>query len=301
MQLILLVNWYRIDWFIWLPVILLLLFLVMVILRIIRWKTRWAPVQISHVQETILEFEGDQIALYFYEPPKTSISTSKDSHSIPICLLIPPLGVMVDKSELWSTSIAMLGWRVLTLKPDHIQKWLLSENSNLKTIKKLIDQFQITHIILFDYAITPMLNSWLAEPQIQGKKILLCRPTLNWNDVRSIWSFIPFTSKWRARLRLSRFQKGTIRPATRSTRDMSLENIAQDQIQKFFQNNRFSIIEPRNTWLTKTGQERWIEWKTRFMQNKIDLEYQFTQGNWDFYFQETLLSGVFTRFLSQEE
>ena len=301
MQFILLVNWYRIDWFIWLPVILGLLFLVMVILRIIRWKTRWGSIQISHVQESAIQFEDDEIACYSYAPPANGEQTSLNKPTNNVCLYVAPLSVKVEKSDLWATSIAMLGWTVLALDQRHIQKWLYKSRGDPSIIQRLIIQRKISHIIVFDYAISSILKALGTEPPLQKKHILICRPMVAWRDIRPLTAFFPLTSKWRARFHFDQFLKTIEKTTQIDEGEALLDSISEANKQILLHQNRFALIETKDTWLTQAGREKWAQWKATHLIKQIDLEYKFTRGNWNFYFQETLLAGIFARFLHAEE
>jgi hypothetical protein len=301
MQFIILVNWYRIDWFVWLPVILGILFLVMVILRIIRWKTRWGPIQISHVQESIIEFEGDQITCYSYTLPSNGQPNSSDDLKNKVCLYVPPLGVKAEKSDLWATSIAMLGWTVLALDQRHIQKWLCNSMKDKTILQRLIIQHKISHIVMFDYAINLILQGLSINPPVQGKHILLCRPLVAWRDIRSLNSFFPLSAKWRARFHFEKFLKSSQGTMQNNEAEALLGGVSEENKQLLLKKNRFSLIDTQDTWLTKAGQEKWVQWRATHLNKQIELEYKFSRGNWNFYFQETLLAGILARFLQTEE
>jgi hypothetical protein len=286
----LLVEWYRIDWFVWLPVILLVLLVVILVLRIIRRVTRWGPVEISHVQEIVTQFEEDNISTYIKNSPENQ--NPKENSSVQQStgvIFIPSLLQKGEKRDIIVSSLALLHSPIFVLTPSHVRKWLIEEASPEKKLLRLIKEKSIRSIIVFDYAIPPILKS-IEIMEKNGEKLPLVqwvfiRPTLSWSDILPAWKLFPFTSRWWTRQAFIHFQKMN----NSQNKGFLAENLKRL--------TDIAIIHPQKTWLSGEGQLALH--KFEFDVLKLDPKniHEFTLGGWSFYRQETVLLGIINQFL----
>jgi hypothetical protein len=286
-------QWYQIDWVIWLPVILLILLGVILLLRILRRLTRWGSVNTTNIKCFVKTFEGGKYAKYILqfdcceeisstEPASTKNNLSNSSKNV---LIIPPLGVKGEKNYHLAMALAINKWDVLVLSPRLALNWVENKPTSTKlksNLTRYIKSNHISHIILFDYAMCPILNEIQKEiSNLQIDRLICIRPTLNWSHIRPFWHFLPFSERWWAVLKLkihySKYRK---------------INDLRDCAVKLLEKEITSVISPNKSWNTDTG----IKIIEKI--NIADL-YEFQSGGWSFYRQETILFALILQKLNK--
>ena len=195
----------------------------------------------------------------------------------------------------------MLGQDVIVLNHNNVQDFCKDQtnrekNENSENIGSEFEKFllegRFSTVILFDWSIFPifkLLGFYDNQPfnkDLSNISWILIRPTLNWSDIRSIWKIIPFTGIWFSKLRFLKFQKNFYKQSS-----PVFKKIANNQDIGDNQRN-FLFIQPSKSWITEDGEKNLINYQKKCLEVSESDIFQFSQGNWTFFRNETIVLGI---------
>ena len=294
MFMTILFEWINIDWMKWMPVEIAILLFLIILIRIIRRMTRWGPVKISHVKEGEWDYNGIKYSTYYKSSSFEEIDKkNENSQKNDRILLIPPLMDKIIKGNHLATAITMLGHEVIVLDHKNVQnlcKIQMNTENNSTDFEKFLLEGNFSSIILFDWSIFPVFKLLgFYDNQSINQNLLniswtLIRPTLKWSDIRSIWKMIPFTGIWFSKLRFLIFQKNFYKKSSPIFQNTT------DKMNKTLRN--FLFIQPSHTWLSRDGEKNLVNYQKKNLKVSKDDIFQFSQGNWTFFRNETMVLGI---------
>ncbi len=315
MFLTILFKWIEIDWFKWMPVEIAVLLFLIILIRIIRRLTRWGSIKISHVREGEWDYNGIKYHTYYKSNPLETVeNTERKSENSPRydrILLIPPLMDNIKMGNHLATAITMLGHDVVLLDKNNVQDFCRNQIDGAKfssNFEKFLIDAHFSTVILFDWSIFPVFKLLgFNENQPINKDLLkiswiLIRPTLKWSDIRPIWKIIPFTGIWFSKLRFIIYRKKIYKKSSPVFNSIANNPIINDK--STISNNapkKIHFIQPSQSWLSKDGEKNLINYQKNYLRiSKNDVS-QFTQGNWAFFRNETIVLGVILREIKKIE
>jgi len=310
MIMTILFEWTQIDWIKWMPVEIAVLLFLIILIRTIRRLTRWGSVKVSHVRQGIWEYDGMKYHTFYksnnIETAEITEGTDRKSEKSQInnrILLIPPLMDKIIKGNHLATAITMLGHDVVVLNHKNVQDFCKDQINNDKTkldFEKFLLAGQFSTVILFDWSIFPifkLMRFYENQPYNQDLKNIswiLIRPTMKWSDIKSIWKIIPFTGIWFSTLRFLKYQKkfyknssSDFKIITNNTIEIDNSITKNDNDQK-----KFLFIQPSKSWLSKEGENNLINYQKNYLKISQNEIFQFSQGNWAFFRNETMVLGI---------
>ena len=308
MFMTILFEWTQIDWIKWMPVEIAVLLFLIILIRIIRRLTRWGSIKISHVKEGVWDYNGMKYHTYFKSNSVETVDRteirSEKSQKIDRILLMPPLMDKIIKGNHLATAITMLGHDVVVLNHSNVQNFckdqLNRDNIKLNFEKFLLDG-QFSTIILFDWSIYPifkLLGFYDNQPSNKDLKNIswiLIRPTLKWSDIRSIWKIIPFTGIWFSKLRFLKFKKKFYKECSQIFNDITNNTNIVDNKRNFL------FIQPSKSWLSEDGEKNLINYQKNCLKISKNEMFQFSQGNWAFFRNETMVLGIIIQEILKKE
>ncbi len=304
-------QWEQIDWEKWMPVEVGVLLILILLIRILRRWRRWGPVKVSHVSQekwTLGGYSGDiyynRLQNNFLNPKinteilknaelhTNSEHTSPNSDIIknsPRILYISPLSFNKKKHHPIPTSLAIMGFDVLCLTPSEYYRIIRFELSPHTYFQELITTYSVQSVICFDHAWSSCVKFLLMKREkFPSLKYIVLRPTGSWANVKPLAQLILHPLQFLSKIHLLKFMP-------KKQENFPLE--APSMVGNF---DSLLFIHPYSTWLTEQGQEEmnsWIEqMETQYGQTKIQ-SYQFSQGDWWFYRNETVILGLIARIL----
>ncbi len=299
MFMTILFEWTQIDWIKWMPVEIAVLLFLIILIRIIRRLTRWGSIKISHVKEGGWDYNGMKYHTYFKSNSletvdRTEIKSEK-SQKIDRILLIPPLMDKIIKGNHLATAITMLGHDVVVLNHNNVQNFCKDQinRNNIKLdFKKFLLEGRFSTIILFDWSIFPifkLLEFYDNQPSNKDLKNIswiLIRPTMKWSDIKSIWKIIPFTGIWFSTLRFLKYQKKFYKRCPKIFNEIANNTNTVDNKRNFL------FIQPSKSWLSEDGEKNLINYQKNCLKISKNEIFQFSQGNWTFFRNETMVLGI---------
>ncbi|MHA1563529.1 MAG: hypothetical protein ACTSPA_15615, partial [Promethearchaeota archaeon] len=274
--------WTQIDWIKWMPVEIAVLLFLIILIRIIRRLTRWGSIKISHVREGLWDYNGMKYHTYFksnsLETVEIAERTDRKSEKSQLnnrILLIPPLMDKIIKGNHLATAITMIGHDVVVLNHNNVQDFCkdqINRDNTKLDFEKFLLEGQFSTVIIFDWSIFPIFKLMgFYENQPYNKDLkniswILIRPTLKWSDIESIWKIIPFTGIWFSKLRFLKFQ-----------------------------------IQPSKSWLSEDGEKNLINYQKNCLKISKNEIFQFSQGNWAFFRNETIVLGIIIQEILKKE
>ena len=304
-------EWTNIDWIKWMPVEIGVLLFLIILIRIIRRLTRWGSIKISHVREGVWDYNGTNYHTYYKSNSVDNIDNQREkSQNIDRILLIPPLMDKIIKGNHLATAITILGHVVIVLNHNNVQDFCknqINTKNNSIDFEKFLLEGGFSTVILFDWSIFPIfkLLGFYDNHSINKKLLniswILIRPTLKWRDIRSIWKIIPFTGIWFSKLRFLKFQKNFYKnssPVFKNSANNPIKSdnsiIKDDESSKYINNaqSNFLFIQPSKSWLSKDGEKNLEYYQDKYLKIPKDDIFQFSQGNWTFFRNETMVLGI---------
>ncbi len=306
MFLTILFKWTEIDWIKWMPVEVAVLLFLIISIRIIRRLTRWSSIKISHVREGLWDYNGIKYHSYYKSNPLETVDRterkSENSQKNDRILLIPPLMDKIKMGNHLATAITMLGHDVIVLDRNKVLDFCKNNEDGEKIgldFEKFLLEGHFSTVILFDWSIFPIFKLLgFNENQPLKKNLLniswiLIRPTLKWNDIRSIWKIIPFTGIWFSKLCFLKFQKNFYNKSSQVFKnDVSNPDKSDNTTIKNNSLKNFRFIQPSNSWLSKEGEKNLVNYQKNFLKISNSDIFQFSQGNWTFFRSETIVLGI---------
>jgi hypothetical protein len=293
------IEWYHTDWNLYLPVIIGIILIVILFLRILRRLTRWGPVSVSHVIKQKIEFQNTTITIYQHQiPSETNNNESGIENLDPASLgknllLIPPLSVNGEHNYHLAVSLAITGWKVVVLTPNQVNH--IINIDNLELFNQMIQEFNITKAIIFDYAIPNVIQILLNVNIVDNSSLPLSninwcfiRPMLNWLEIKHWYQILPLSAMWWSRLKLMQFN-----PTSKIVNNQisEISNLVKVNLSRFF------FIEPQISWLTHQGQNQFNDLKMVDPEQEHGHFFKINDGGWSFYRQETLVLGYILKIL----
>ncbi|MHA1620075.1 MAG: hypothetical protein ACTSVZ_12420 [Promethearchaeota archaeon] len=312
--------------------VLLILILLIRILR--RWR-RWGPVKVSHVSQEKWILGGYSGEIYynrletnFLNPQHNAeiqkkflnLELNKEStKKSPRILYISPLSFNFVKFHPIPTSLAVMGFDVVCLSPAEFYRIIRLESSPRNFFQNLITTNSVESVICFDHAWSACVKFLLGKNEkFPSLNYIVLRPTGSWKEIKSLTQLIlhplQFLSKIHLLKNMAKNQENG------EKREKGEKGEKQDKLDKLEKRNTHSgffsleeqskfgnfntmlFINPKSTWLTDQGQEEmnsWIEQlETQYGKSKIQT-FQFSEGDWWFYRNETVVLGLIARILYQ--
>ena len=293
------VQWLQVDWFTIQLVLFALLTGLIIILRLIRRFTRWREVKTSEIRKEVVQSNRLNLTKYF--PPFNNSSHRVKENRI---LFISPLSYFSCIRYYLPQSLSLLGFEVFLLSSKEIlQTYHKSNNNNIKMeFGKIIKDLSIKHIIIFDWVIPLILKELMREKdhvKTKNLNIIFVRPTFSWKNVKRLWNFVPFSSRWIQRLILNHFPNLlrldlNVNPSHNSYAQKNLDFFQKNE--EFLSKHTFLIINSEKSWLSASRSLEMNDILSSLDEKFSNFHYyQFTKGGWTFYRQETLLFGLIAR------
>ncbi|MHA1475843.1 MAG: hypothetical protein ACTSQ5_11740 [Promethearchaeota archaeon] len=304
-------EWTQIDWIKWMPVEIAVLLFLIILIRIIRRLTRWGSIKISHVREGLWDYNGMKYHTYFksnsLETVEIAERTDRKSEKSQLnnrILLIPPLMDKIIKGNHLATAITMIGHDVVVLNHNNVQDFCkdqINRDNTKLDFEKFLLEGQFSTVIIFDWSIFPIFKLMgFYENQPYNKDLkniswILIRPTLKWSDIESIWKIIPFTGIWFSKLRFLKFQKNFYKKCSKIFNDITNNTNTIDNKRNFL------FIQPSKSWLSEDGEKNLINYQKNCLKISKNEIFQFSQGNWAFFRNETIVLGIIIQEILKKE
>ena len=330
-------QWEQIDWEKWMPVEVGALLMLILLLRVMRRWQRWGPVKVSHVSQEKWTFGGYSGEMYFnrmdtnFLKPQNNLEIQKKclnselTKESPRILYIYPLSFNRKKNHLIPTSLAVMGFDVLCLTPSDFYRIIRLDPSPHTYFQKLVTTYSVQSVICFDHAWSSCVKFLLGKHEkIPALKYIVLRPTGSWADVKSLTQLLLHPLQFLSKIHLLKYMPKKNERKERKKKNGKMERREKEEKKEKKENKKKNrncnpngncpleapskdwnfdsllFIHPKTTWLTEHGQNAmtvWIEQvEAQYGQKKIHT-YQFTQGDWWFYRNETVILGLIARIL----
>lgn len=322
----LLFQWETIDWEKWMPLEVAVLLVLILFIRILRRFRRWSAVRSSHVSVTpwdwnsisgyryirqldpsfpfkLAEKKTGEIVIKQFESSSINPSEGRSTTQI---LYIHSLCFHRPKYHPIPSSLALMGHNVISLTPSAFYS-LISEKDNAENNFFMFLQHQnISTIIAFDHALAPLLDllsdsvlSSSKTPLISPPRLIFIRPTGSWDTIKSAGKLLFHPLQLFTRLKLTHLQRKystltTLRNNVADSLDLPIK----------FAFRALAFIFPKKSWQTQEGAMKLQQWEEYMMESSTAAcpvtSYHFTQGDWWFYRNETVVLGLLSQFLSRD-
>lgn len=307
-------SWVEIDWVKWMPVEVLVLFIMIFLIRILRRTYRWKNIEVSHTSQFKKTTPFGEFTVYNQQDvnlSKLNLNSNFEDYSIEIeafplktenrILYIPGLSGFSRRSNFVQQSLSLLGYEVIEVTPKQFYKLALSFKKDPTAFSTFLLQENIKTIIGFDYS-TSIFLSLIQEHKnnsdfsrvLKNIRWIFIRPLFSWEKINNRFLFFPFTIGWFNLI----FLKNYIRKLLR-THLIGKKFSQSDLMKNIYFFKKLNIIIPRKFHLSQAQKEIVNFLANSYVKKEfVNFTYfEFQKGDWDFYQNETVLLGLLSDIL----
>lgn len=304
-------QWERIDWIKWMPVEVGVLLVLIIFIRLLRRFRRWNRVETSHVSISNWQLGNFSGNLYQNQlnpnfpseipVPKHSREPIKNPSEKKSILLISPVQASAKVESLMASSLALAGSSVFSISPKKFYKIIGDPLHAGNFFTDFIKKYSVKTVVLFDHAIFPYFSCFLGDDSLSSDSnfhskdskpelfpnlnYILVRPLWTWNEIRNWFRLLINPLQALYYLHLLPY-KGVYKSRLGSSQIAGIDSVNASV-------NQILCIYPAKSWL-KTGADD----KVNSWADSIEAEvYNFSEGDWWFFRNETILIGIMADFI----